>query len=89
MTKTKICDADVRTVLGDSYPKFAMHRGQMASGDPLDPRFGTGRNGLCDLVQMFDTAASDGRASAAERAECARARDLVQGALDALELAAR
>lgn len=89
MTTTNICDADIRATLGDGYSKFATARGQMASGDRSDPRFGIGRDGLSDLVRMFDSYASDPRASEAQRAECARARDVVAGTLSALEGAAR
>ena len=89
MTEIKITDADTRATLGDAFPKFAYARGQMSSGDKSDPRFGAGQDGLRNLVAMFDCAASDPRASAAERAECGRARDIVAGTLAGLESVAR
>ena len=89
MTATKICDADARAILGDSYPKFAFHRGQMTAADRGDPGFGSGQSGLRGLLQMFDSHANDPRASDAQRAECIRARDFIAGTLAGLKGVAR
>ena len=89
MTETTINDADTRVVLGDSYSKFANFRGQMSSGDPSEPRFGVGRDGLRGLMQYFDSYANDPYSSESDREQCARARDIVAGTLTALERAAK
>jgi len=86
---TVFLDAEQRAVLGDARHTLQFHSGQMSSGDKSEARFADGRNGMLNLIRKFDIAANDPRASAAERAECARARDIVAGTLAGLESTAR
>lgn len=86
---TVFLDAETKALLGDAHHKFLSHCGEMSSGDRSDPRFGTGQGGLQSLVDTFDTAANDPRASDAQRAECIRARDFIAGTLAGLKGVAR